>query len=284
LKISLLQVPYDSGHRALRMGAGPQKIIQSGLESDLVNAGHEVRTRSVQVESPFQTENGTSFAVIRELAKQVSDSKRSGAFPLVLAGNCNTCVGTIAGLDTEKLGVIWLDAHGDFNTPETTQTGFLDGMGLAMLTGKCWKRMMGQVDGFKPIGESHILLAGASDLDEHERVLLQKSQIRLVHYEQIKMKGVEETILPLLALMEKTIDRVYFHIDLDVLDPGYASANQFPVPGGLDPDEILSIIRAVKERFPIVAAAIAAYAPEFDENGIAARAAVEFARELVARL
>ena len=282
MEISLIQVPYDSGHRNLRMGAGPEKIVHSGLATELSNAGHKVRMRSIQVESQFHTENWTSFSIIRELANQVRNSKISNQFPLILPGNCNTCVGTIAGVGTEKTGVIWLDDHGDFNTPETTLSGFLDGMGLSMLTGKCWKRMIEQVDGFKTIDEAYILLAGARDFDEDEEKSLRNSQIRLAHYDQIRMKGVEETILPLLTSIRKSVDRIYFHIDLDVLDPTVAPANHFFVPGGLDPDDVLSIIRAVKERFHIVAAAIAAYAPSYDEKGATIQAAFRFAKELVA--
>ena len=264
------------------MGAGPERIIDSGLETQLKDAGHEVHMRSIQVENQFQTENWTSFAVIMELAKQVRKSKTFDEFPLVLAGNCNTCIGTIAGVGTEKTGVIWLDAHSDFITPETTQSGFLDGMGLAMLTGKCWKRMLEQVDGFKPIDEARILLAGARDFDDHEKELLRNSQIKLAHYDQIRINGVEETIIPLLASMRKSVDRVYFHIDLDVLDPAVTPANHFLVPGGLSPDDVLSIIRTVKERFYIVAAAIAAYAPRYDKKGATLQATLRFARELVA--
>ncbi|MCP4024551.1 MAG: hypothetical protein GY729_22115 [Desulfobacteraceae bacterium] len=281
LHISLIQVPYDSGHRNLRMGTGPEKIIRSGLKTELVNAGHEVHLKSIQVESQFHTENWTSFSVIRELANQVCESRTSNEFPLVLAGNCNTCIGTISGVDTEKTGVIWLDAHGDINTPETTQSGFLDGMGLSMLTGKCWKRMLEQVDGFKPIDEAHILLAGARDLDEHEKEMLRDSRIKLAHYDQIRKVGVEQTITPLLTLMRKAVDSVYFHIDLDVLDPTVAPANHLLEPGGLDIDDVLLIIRAVKERFRIVSAAITAYAPKFDEKGVTAHAASLFAKELV---
>jgi arginase len=263
------------------MGTGPEKIIHSGLETALANAGHEVHLKSIKVESQFHTENWTSFSVIRELANQVCESRISNEFPLVLAGNCNTCIGTIAGVDTEKTGVIWLDAHGDINTPETTKSGFLDGMGLAMLTGKCWKCMLEQVDGFKPIDEAHILLAGARDLDENEKELLRDSRIRLAYYDQIRKNGVEQTISPLLESMRKGVDRVYFHIDLDVLDPMVAPANHFLVPGGLDIDDVLFIIRTVKEKFRVVAAAIAAYTPRFDEKGVTALAALRFAKELV---
>ena len=142
--------------------------------------------------------------------------------------------------------------------------------------------MLEQVDGFTPVDEAHILLAGVRDLNEREKELLQDSRIRLAQYDQIQRNGVEQTISPLLESMRKVVDRVYFHIDLDVLDPTVAPTNHFMAPGGLDIDDVLLIIRAIKERFRIAAAAIAAYAPRFDEKGVTAHAALRFAKELVA--
>jgi arginase family enzyme len=82
-------------------------------------------------------------------------------FPLVLAGNCNTAVGTLSGADPEGLGVVWFDAHGDFNTPETTTTGFIDGMGLAIAVGHCWKAMARGVSGFSPVLEENVVIGGS---------------------------------------------------------------------------------------------------------------------------
>jgi arginase len=274
--------PDDSGHQKVRMGTGPQKIVQAGLETELTNAGHKVQLSSIQIENQFQTENSIAFAAMRLLAKQVRHAQTSGKFPLVLAGNCNTCVGTIAGAGTKKTGVIWFDAHCDFNTPETTQSGFLDGMGVAMLAGKCWRRMLAQVHGFEPVAESNILLIGARDIDAPEITLLQNSRIRSAPSAQIRIKGVEESIRPLLTTMADAVDGVYVHIDLDVLDPAVAPANHFWTPGGLHPDEVLSVIRAVKQRFRIDAAAITAYEPGVDQKGVTAQAALQIAKALVA--
>jgi arginase len=188
------------------MGTGPQKIVQARMETELANAGHQVHTRSVQVEDRFQSGNATSFAVMRLLANQVRASRISGKFPLILAGNCNTCVGTTAGAGIKKTGVIWFDADCDFNTPETTRSGFLDGMGVAMLAGKCWRRMLEQVPGFEPIDESRILLFGARDVDARESELLRNSGIRSAPYEQIRSKGIEEAIAPLLTSMADAVD------------------------------------------------------------------------------
>ena len=83
----------------------------------------------------------------------------------MLSGNCNTAVGTIAGLDAADLSVVWFDAHADFNTPDTTNTGFTDGMGLAVTVGHCWKEMARCVPGFSAVAERDVVLAGVRAME-----------------------------------------------------------------------------------------------------------------------
>jgi len=109
------------------------------------------------------------FALHGLLSEAVQEAVAQDHFPLILAGNCSSTVGTVSGLDKEGLGVVWLDAHGDYNTPETTTTGFLDGMALSVLTGMCWERMAEGVPGFEPYRnrESPILAGGISTRREY---------------------------------------------------------------------------------------------------------------------
>ena len=92
------------------------------------------------------------------------ETVEEGRFPLVLAVNCFTSLGTVAGLGRD-VGVVWFDAHGDFNTPDTTTSGFLDGMGLAMLLGDGWRELRQTVEGLRPVPAEHALLVGARDID-----------------------------------------------------------------------------------------------------------------------
>jgi arginase len=126
MNIQIIQVPYDSGFKRVRTGMGPIHFLQNSIDTILQNSGHSVNVTTVESSTAFPTEIGTTFDVNRSLAKHVLSAVNNNRFPVVLAGNCNSCVGTIAGLDSKQLGIIWFDAHGDFNTPETTTTGFLD--------------------------------------------------------------------------------------------------------------------------------------------------------------
>lgn len=98
----------------------------------------------------------------------------------MLAGNCITAVGALAGIADSEPAVLWLDAHGDLNTPETTRSGFLDGMALVILTGRCWRSLAETVLGFRPVEERRVRHFGAHKLDDAERELLVPSEIAVI--------------------------------------------------------------------------------------------------------
>jgi arginase len=140
MRTQIIQVPYDSGYKDYRMGRGPGHIVRH------LKAEKNFPVDEVEVQERFALEVGTSFAVARQLAEKVCNVAGSGAFPLVLAGGCISCVGTLAGLGAPPPAIIWLDAHGDFNTPETTISGFLDGMGAGHRRGQ----VLGQTRSYCP--------------------------------------------------------------------------------------------------------------------------------------
>jgi arginase len=235
----------------------------------------------VQVQDRFALEVGTSFAVERQLAKKVGDAAGRKDFPWVLAGNCISCIGTLAGLGDPPPAIIWLDAHGDFNTPETTISGFLDGMALATAVGRCWGNLAATVPGFRPVPETQAVLLGARDFDADEHALLSSSAVSLINPQGIRKYGSRAALEPLLPKIHAHTGRAYLHIDLDVLDPAEARVNQFAASGGLTLAELLGIVSLVRERFALAAAAITAYDPEYDEGGKAVRSAVDVIRQLL---
>lgn len=274
MRTQIIQVPYDSGYKDYRMGRGPGHIVRH------LKAEKNVPVDQVEVHDRFALEVGTSFAVARQLAEKVCKVAGSGAFPLVLAGGCISCVGTLAGLGAPPPAIIWLDAHGDFNTPETTISGFLDGMALATAVGRCWGKLGATVPGFHPVPERQVVLVGACEFDINERALLASSAVRLIGPQRIRKHGLRAELEPLWTKIQAYTERAYLHIDLDVLDPAEARVNQFAAPGGLTLAELLEIVSLVRERFALTAAAITAYDPEYDEDDKAVRAALGVIREL----
>lgn len=274
MRTQIIQVPYDSGYKDYRMGRGPGHILRH-LEAD-----KNFPVDEVEVQDRFALEVGTSFEVARQLAEKVYNVASRGDFPLVLAGGCISCVGTLAGLGAPPPAIIWLDAHADFNTPETTISGFLDGMALATAVGRCWGKLAATVPGFRPVPESQTVLVGAREFDVSERALLDSSAVHFIDSERIRNHGWRAELESLWARIPTHIGRAYLHIDLDVLDPADARVNQFAAAGGLTLAQLLEIVGLVRERFALAAAAITAYDPEYDEDEKALKAAVDVIREL----
>ena len=270
MNIHLIRVPYDSGHRGLRMGRGPLHFAEHGAAERVRAAGSGVVESTVDVTTPFPTEIGTSFALHRALSDGVCATVTRGGFPLVLAGNCGSALGTVSGVraatpnDSSDIGVIWLDAHADVNTPETTTSGFLDGMSLAALAGQCWHTLTASVPGFRPVSDAHVVLVGARDIDPAEEEWLSRSRVARVEATRLETDGAAASLDASLTALARHVSRVYLHIDLDVHEPAEAQANQYAVSGGLSPSTVRDLVGVVAERFEITAAALTAYDPTYD--------------------
>jgi len=263
LKLHALVVPFDSGFRGLRMGAGPERLIASGLFADLKPDG--VTTTMFEPSPGFRGEIASAIEIQRWLATHVEAARGDGAFPLVLAGNCMTAVGTVAGMQSRSRrvpGVCWFDAHADFNTPETTESGFLDGMALATLTGRCWHRLTKSVPHFRPIPESQVRLFGTRNLDGGERTALEASEIRW-----LKSLGDAPLASAELGTLRERFGEVYLHIDLDVLDESEGRANSYASKGGLTGERLRMLVKEIGASFHVGAAAITAYDPSCDPEG-----------------
>lgn len=266
MEIRLLLVPYDSGQRSVRMGAGPDRLRTAGLTERLEAGGHKVSSQVVEPSTTsWRAEVQTSFELMRVVAEQVQAARADGKFPLVLSGNCLSAVGVIGGLGLDT-GVLWIDAHGDFNTPQTTMSGFLDGMTLATVTGRCWSELARSIEGFVPVPDEAILMLGVRDLDPGEAAALNKSGIVRLG------AGVAPNELePRLDSLRQHFGQFYLHLDLDALDPSEGRANGYAAKGGFSKEKLLELLRLITRRVPVAAMTLSSYDPAYDpENKICA--------------
>ena len=281
MHIQLIQVPYDSAHRDVRMGHGPEYFVQHGAAETLRTHGWTVDIESIEAQRPFRTEIYTAFELHRQLAQRVQTAKEGGAFPLILSGNCNSSLGTLGGIDAHSAGIIWFDAHGDFNTPETTTGGFLDGMALATATGRCWNRMAQSIPGFAALPDERVLMIGMRQIDDGEQALLERSQVTLIRGEQIRTAGLREKLEQALTKLHSHVQQVYLHIDLDVLDIQVGRANSYAEPNGLFVEEMEQAITMIAQQFEIAAAAFTAYDPFCDPEEKILRAGLRLMEHVV---
>jgi len=275
--IELIAVPYDSAHRGRRMGAGPEHLLRAGLPDRLAEIGHQVHVRVLEAPADgWRAEIRTAFDLTRAVAGAVRDARSTGAFPLVLSGNCGpAALGCVAGLGASPR-ILWFDAHGDFNTPETTLGGFLDGMALATVTGRCWTQLSAGIPDFRPVPESSIVLLGARDLDPLEAAALDQSDVR-----QVRPADLRAELPSVLASVGRGATATYLHLDLDVLDPAEGRVNPFAVPGGLTRADVTWAVGAIAASLPLGAASLTSFDPHSDPTGQAADAALALALGLV---
>lgn len=228
----------------MEVGRGPTKILQS-------------RSRPCQIIERSNSATGELDAVVDVNAQLAGAAAAHGSPPLVLAGNCNSCVGTLAGLAGKQVGIIWFDAHGDFNTPETTISGALEGMSLAIATGSCHEDLRQRIGLAQPIPEANVLLVATRSLDPEESVRLERSAISVI--------GLAD--LPgALGELAKRVSALYLHLDLDVVDPRFSPGVNFSAPGGLARADLYDAIPTIAASIPIAAAAIANFNPERDRE------------------
>ena len=263
MKINLIAVSYDSGHHEYRMGRGPSALLDWGLADRISAAGHSVSL--VRVDGPDwpPSEVKTGFALCREVADGVRSAISQGALPIVLTGNCLMQVGVLAGIGSGSTGLVWLDAHGDLNTPETTSSGFLDGMALAVAAGWCWKNVVRGLPGFEPVSAGRIALVGARDLDPPEQASIAEHSIRHVTPERAARDGWVSSVKECVD----GCDSISVHLDLDVLDPGVCSVNALQAADGLREDQVAELLDALVASGKVAAVTVSAYDPQVDPDG-----------------
>lgn len=262
MQLTLIAVPYDSGRLLERTGAGPRHLLSRGLPDRLREAGHDLEVIEILLPEGFHTEVTAGVALMGRVAEAASAARAVGRLPVVLSGNCGVALGTVSALGTGSTGVLWFDAHGDLNTPDTSPTGFFDGMGYAMLLGYGWQGLAAKVPGFAPLPVGHAALVAARDLDPGEEALISESRLLGVSVEELRHGHGREA----LAELCRRVGRVYIHVDLDVLDPDVLRANYLPTPGGLESGEVVDAAAAALALTELGAIGIASYDPTEDER------------------
>ena len=201
MRITLISVPYDLGRADVGSGRGPGVYLDAGAAEALRARGHEVDVVGVRRAAPFRNELDAVLDVDRGVAAAVAEALRDGSFPLVVAGNCNVTLGVRAGLQRggrQEAALLWLDAHGDFNTPDTTESGYLDGMPLAMLCGRAHRDAVEQQLVMAPLAEAAVLHAGGRDFDRRERDSLLASAVRVIEGDELLRRAAQGALAPLL--------------------------------------------------------------------------------------
>ncbi len=284
MEIQVISVPYRYDEHRQGAGAGPSALLDDGLIAAAEAAGDSLSLAGEAWLEPDDREEGRTAVNIGKLgastAALVSASRSKGAGCLILAGDDTAAIGIVSGLQLAhgagaRIGVVWIDAHGDFNTPETSYSGILAGMSLAIVAGLAGPNWRDAARMAAPIPTDRIIVGGARQLDAKEAALLNVTDVRLFDTKEIRDAAAWQAAIDRLA---QHVDYITVHVDVDVLDPRLVPSSSTPSPNGLEIDQTVDSIAAVLRTGKVAALTICGMNPG---GGALGKRTIDSAKRLI---
>lgn len=293
--ISLIGVPMDLGQMRRGVDMGPSAIRYAGIIERLEKLNYTIYDLgNVEVPRPERClENINETEKLRNLDEVVTTNERLaqivdeqvklGRFPLVLGGDHSIAIGTIAGVSNhyENLGLIWYDAHGDINTEQTSPSGNIHGMPLAVSLGLGHERLTSIMNGNEKVKPENIVLIGVRDLDDGEKELLKKLNIKVYTMHEIDRIGMPRVMKETIHYLKDKTDGIHVSFDLDGIDPSEAPGVGTPVIGGLTYRESHLALEMLSEANIVTSAEFVEINPMLDERNKTADLAVALTGSLL---
>ena len=289
-KIRIIGVPMDLGQSRRGVDMGPSALRVAGLQSRLKQLGHTVEDiGNVAVKQPEEQPYGEKRAkylneiaeTCRGLAEMTEQTLSEGLLPLVLGGDHSIAIGSCSGVSdffrkqSKKIGYLWLDAHGDMNTPESSPSGNVHGMPLAALIGYGAPELV-ELLGYKPkIEPRNVAIVGVRDLDPKERRLVKDSGVHALTMRDIDERGMREVMSEALRFAMDDTDGVAVSLDMDVIDPSDAPGVGTPVRGGITYREAHLAMEMIADSEAMVSLEIVEINPVIDLHNTTALLGVE---------
>jgi arginase len=284
-KITIIGMPMDLGQLRRGVDMGPSAMRYAGMVERLSNLNYEVEDfGDITIGRPetVMKNQGSlrNLELVAEksslLAEKVDEVIKTGAFPLVLGGDHSIAIGTLAGVAKHyrNLGVIWYDAHGDLNTEDTSPSGNIHGMPLAVSMGLGHKKLT-ELAGYSPkVKPENIVIIGARALDDGEKILIREKGIKVYTMHEVDRLGMTKVMEETIAYLKDKTDGVHLSLDLDGLDPRDAPGVGTPVLGGISYRESHLAMEMLAEANIITSAEFVEVNPILDEKNKTATVAV----------
>jgi len=272
LRVALVKQPFSP----TGLSAGPTTMAEGGIQQLLAEIGATTRVETIGLTAEENTEYGgwkRLGMALGHISDVVAKNEREGWFTVGLLATCPSMPGLVAGLQHSgppgkplRIGMLWLDAHPDFNTPETTRSGSLGGMPVAVATGRALKVMRLDAKLDPPLADRQVVMGGVRLTDPLEQQLLDHSQIAQLSVEDLR--HATPAVFAQLDRLSRSTDKIYVHIDMDVLDPREVEGHGNKVPNGPSSEQLASLFEQIFRRYPKASAIGFATIPGTDEGGL----------------
>ncbi len=297
MNVHILEMPLDFGASRHGSDMGPSAIRLAGIKERLESLNHKTFEHAdifqpqpqeyEQVGNPKAKYLKPIVNACTKLAASVEEISSKGDFPLVLGGDHSIVLGTLAGLaasakkENKKIGVLYVDAHGDFNDTNTSPTGNIHGECLAASAGLGLPDLTNLYFEGQKVDPHNICFVGCRDLDPGEKVLMKKAGVTVFTMSDIDRQGFSEIVKKVLKFFETHTDWIHVSFDMDVLDPMYAPGTGIPLPGGLTNREALLLMEEMASIGKVKSAEIVEVNPILDVRNQTAILAVSLAARLL---
>ena len=296
--IEIIGVPVDLGAGRRGVDMGPSAIRIADLEPRLEQLGHKVQdSGDLDVMIPETQKVGEGklkykapiLAACVDLEKAVGTSLEKNRLPLVLGGDHSIAIGSVAGSTNffarqgESLGLIWFDAHGDANTPETTPSGNIHGMALAVSLGLGDSDLVNLGGRAPKVLARNTVLIGIRDLDAGERDTLRKSGVTVYTMRDLDERGMRDVVDEAIRIASDNTAGIHLSFDLDVVDPEDAPGTGTPVWGGITYREAHLAMEMMSDRAQIVAIDLVEVNPVLDTQNMTGILAAELAQSVLGK-
>ena len=292
--VGIFGVPMDLGQDRRGVDMGPSAIRYAQIEAALEELGHRVTDLgNAGVPIPEVVAAGEEVkhlaavtSVCEEISERAAAIVADGLFPIFLGGDHSIVIGTVSGVarsaPEERTGLIWVDAHADFNTPATSPSGNIHGMPLATLTGRGHPDLVGIGGPGASVRSEDVVIVGLRSVDVQEKNLLHEAGVKVYTMREIDAYGAARVVRAAIRDLSH-VDRVHLSVDLDVVDPEVAPGVGTPVRGGLTYREAHLLMELVNEAGIVASLDVVEVNPILDVKNGTATLAVELVESLMGR-
>jgi len=284
--VSVVGLPLYTLSKYAGLGRSPLALRRAGSLSALGGAVHDEGDVQIPaLEKDAVEGNIRNFEYFKRGSAEISGKVGgiSAADRVVcLGGECSFTVGALAGFEgiyRGKPGVLWMDSHGDFNTPETSPSGYIGGMCLAMACGRGPK--LGEaIENLRPLlVERQLVHLGSRALDPPELEAMRSSPMGIYTMKKVSLEGITAVAARSARRLADSADWIVCHLDADVLDPSIMPAVNYPTPGGMTRDQVVAVIKALDATSKLKVLEVAAYNADLDAAGSSAGVIIRILRE-----
>jgi len=272
IRVALSRQPFSPNGTS----QGPERMATGGIQQILRELGATVRIEEAALTEEEDAEYGgwkRLGMALGHFADIVERNERDGYFTVGLLATCPSMPGLVAGLQRSgpthepiRIGMLWLDAHGDINTPETTRSGSLGGMPVAVATGRALHNMRRDAKLEVPLSDLHVVMGGVRLNDPLEQYIIDQSQIEQLTVDDLRT--MSPAVWEQLDRLARISDKIYVHIDMDVLDPREVMGHGNKVPNGPSSEQLARLFEEIFRRYPKASAIGFATIPMRDEGGL----------------